>query len=180
MTITFWSLVVCRHSKKLYLCCMRVAFTGHREAEGADSGRLVSIIRQLYSEGYTVFMSGMAEGFDLLAAQAVLSLKEELTDIKLLCVIPFEGHISKINSKNRPLYNAICASADEVITLAPEYHEKAYYERNDYLVDNADAMICYYSGKRRSGTGYTVTAALKKRIRTINIYADGEQIRFFG
>ena len=159
---------------------MRVAFTGHRDAAAVDKDRLAFVVKQLYTEGYRTFMSGMAEGFDLMAAQAVLQLKDEFADIKLLCIIPFEGHISKISPKNRPLYNAICASADEVITISESYHEKAYYERNDYLVDNADAMICYYSGKRRSGTGYTVTAALKKRIRTINIYADGEQIRFFG
>ena len=159
---------------------MRVAFTGHRDAVAVDKDRLVFVVKQLYTEGYRTFMSGMAEGFDMFAAEVVLALKDELPEIKLLCVIPFEGHISKVGSANRQRYNAICASADEVITLAPEYHEKAYYERNDYLVDNADAMICYYSGKRRSGTGYTVTAALKKRIRTINIYADGEQIRFFG
>lgn len=159
---------------------MRVAFTGHRDAAAVDKDRLVFVVKQLYTEGYRIFMSGMAEGFDMFAAEVVLALKDELPEIKLLCVIPFEGHISKVGSANRQRYNAICASADEVITLAPEYHEKAYYERNDYLVDSADAMICYYSGKRRSGTGYTVTAALKKRIRTINIYADGEQIRFFG
>ena len=176
----FWSLVVCRHSKKLYLCGMRVAFTGHRDAVAADKERLISIVTQLYAEGYRIFMSGMAEGFDLLAAEVVLSLKEEFSEIKLFCVIPFEGHISKVGNANRARYNTICASADEVITLASEYHKKAYYDRNDYLVGNADALICYYSGKRRSGTGYTVTAALKKRIRTINIYADGEQIRFFG
>ena len=159
---------------------MRVAFTGHRDAAAVDKDRLIFVVKQLYTEGYRTFMSGMAEGFDMFAAEVVLALKDELPEIKLLCVIPFEGHISKVGRANRQRYNAICASADKVITLAPEYHEKAYYERNDYLVDSADAMICYYSGKRRSGTGYTVTAALKKRIRTINIYADGEQIRFFG
>ena len=159
---------------------MRVAFTGHRDAVAADKERLISIVTQLYAEGYRIFMSGMAEGFDLLAAEVVLSLKEELSEIKLFCIIPFEGHISKVGNANRARYNTICASADEVITLASEYHKKAYYDRNDYLVGNADALICYYSGKRRSGTGYTITAALKKRIRTINIYADGEQIRFFG
>ena len=110
---------------------MRVAFTGHRDAAAADKERLASIIKQLYTEGYRTFMSGMAEGFDLLAAEVVLSLKEELSEIKLFCIIPFEGHISKVGSANRARYNTICASADEVITLASEYHKKAYYDRND-------------------------------------------------
>ena len=159
---------------------MRVAFTGHRDAVAADKERLASIIKQLYTDGYRTFMSGMAEGFDLLAAEVVLSLKEELSEIKLVAVIPFEGHISKVGSANRARYNAICTSADEVITLASEYHQKVYYDRNDYLVDNADALICYYSGKRRSGTGYTVMRAIKKCLKIVNIYADGVQIEFFG
>ena len=159
---------------------MTAAFSGHRTITGIDTDKLRLAIRQLYSEGYRTFASGMAEGFDLLAAEVILELKEELEGIRLLCVIPFEGHIAKVGAKNRARYNSICAAADEVTTLAESYHPQAYFERNDYLIEGADALICYYSGKRRSGTGYTVTKALKKRIRTINIYADGEQIRFFG
>lgn len=159
---------------------MTAAFSGHRVISSIDIDKLKFAIRQLYSEGYRTFASGMAEGFDLLAAEVVLELKEELEQLRLHCVIPFEGHINKIGTKNRGRYNAICAAADQVTLLATSYHERAYFERNDYLIDSADALICYYSGKRRSGTGYTVTKALKKRIRTINIYADGEQIRFFG
>ena len=36
---------------------------------------IVSQARRLYSLGYRYFLSGMAEGFDLLAAQAVTALK---------------------------------------------------------------------------------------------------------
>lgn len=159
---------------------MIAAFSGHREILSIDTDKLRLAIRQLYSEGYRIFMSGMAEGFDLLAAEVVLELKEELEDIRLRCVIPFEGHIAKVGAKNRARYQAVCAAADEVVTLADAYHERAYFIRNDYLVDNAEALICYYSGKRRSGTGYTVMRAIKKCLKIVNIYADGVQIEFFG
>lgn len=159
---------------------MVVAFSGHRAATGVDIDKLEFAIRQLYSEGYKTFASGMAEGFDLLAAQCVIELQRELEGLKLICVIPFEGHVAKMSAKNRVQYSAICDAADEVVTLAQSYHKTVYLERNDYLINRAEALICYYSGKQRSGTGYTVTKALKKRIRVINIYADGEQIRFFG
>ena len=159
---------------------MKVAFTGHREYPAEQNDKLEAAIRRLYAEGYTTYMSGMAQGFDLAAAEAVLRLKSELTELQLHCVIPFEGHISTLNRADRLRYSAICDKADNIVTLASERSEAVYFERNDYLVDGADAIICYYSGKRRSGTGYTVTKAMKRGIRVINIYADGVQIRFFG
>ena len=62
-----------------------VAFTGHRSERILQVGMLhlyldiVSQVRRLYSLGYRYFLSGMAEGFDLLAAQAVTALKAEYT-----------------------------------------------------------------------------------------------------
>lgn len=159
---------------------MKVAFTGHREYSAEHNDKLEAAIRSLYAEGYTTYMSGMAQGFDLAAAEAVLRLKSELTELKLHCVIPFEGHISTLTRADRERYKTICDKADSVVTLADTRAENSYLVRNDYLVDGADAIICYYSGKRRSGTGYTVTKAMKRGIRVINIYADGVQIRFFG
>ena len=163
-----------------YLCAMKVAFTGHREFLATETSRLEGVIRQLYSEGYTTFLCGMAAGFDLAAAQCVVALKSECTEIELECIIPFKGHIDTLSREDRVRYRSICAAADRVVTLSDIRHEKVYFDRNDYLIDNADAVICYYSGRKRSGTGYTVTRALKKRLRVVNIYADGVQIQFFG
>ena len=159
---------------------MKIAFTGHRTYSTSEIERLETVIEQLYSEGYTHFISGMAEGFDLAAAECVIRLKAHLKAIELECAIPFEGHIQTLSAPDRERYKAICSAADRVTTLASERHPKVYFDRNDYLIESADAMICYYSGKRRSGTGYTVTKGLKKGLRTINLYADGVQIRFFG
>ena len=159
---------------------MKVAFTGHRDYSTEQNNKLEAAIRRLYAEGYTTYMSGMAQGFDLAAAEVVLRLKSELTEVQLHCIIPFKGHILTLNHADRQRYSAICDKADCVVTLASERTDAAYFNRNDYLVDGADAIICYYSGKRRSGTGYTVTKAMKKGCRVINIYADGVQIQFFG
>lgn len=58
-----------------------VAFTGHRSERILQVRMLylyldiVSQVKRLYSLGYRYFLSGMAEGFDLLAAQAVADLK---------------------------------------------------------------------------------------------------------
>lgn len=163
-----------------YLCSMKVAFTGHRTYSTSEIGRLEAVIKQLYNEGYDTFMSGMAAGFDLAAAECVIALKKYLPNLKLECVIPFKGHISTLSSADQERYTTICRQADRVTTLAESSHPKVYLDRNDYLCDNADAIVCYYSGKRRSGTGYTVNRAIKRGLRIINLYADGVQIQFFG
>lgn len=162
-----------------YLCAMKVAFTGHRECT-VDINALLEAIEVLYRQGYTVFMSGMAEGFDLAAAEAVLQLKEHCDGIELISVIPFEGHRATMSTRDKMRYDAICLQADQIVTLADGYSHQVYAQRNDYLIDNSDIVLCYYSGRKRSGTGYTVCRGLKKGLKVINLYADGEQITFFG
>ena len=160
---------------------MKVAFTGHRNYSGDKDNYLREAVVALYEAGHTTFLCGMAEGFDIAAAEIVLSLKGELKEIKLECVIPFRGHnLTMPSAEWAERYRRVLEAADSAVTLSESYNVDIYHQRNDYLVDNAVALICYYSGKVRSGTGYTVRRALKKGIQTINLYADGYQIQFFG
>ena len=164
-----------------YLCAMRVAFTGHRNYSETTNNKLREVIQGLIAEGYTAYLCGMAEGFDIAAAEVVLALKELSPQLELHCVIPFKGHISKMPSTEwAERYARILSQADSIITLAEQYDATVYHQRNDYLVQSADCLICYYSGRVRSGTGYTVRRAMKKGIRVANLYADSYQIQFFG
>ena len=64
-----------------------VCFSGHRIVPFAKQNEITRLLRneitKSYHEGYRCFYCGMAIGFDLLAAKAVLSLKPELSQIKL-------------------------------------------------------------------------------------------------
>ena len=53
-----------------------VAFTGHRTYRGAAADALRRTVGELYARGFRNFLSGMAVGFDLAAAEAVLELRE--------------------------------------------------------------------------------------------------------
>ena len=53
-----------------------VAFTGHRTYRGAAADALRRTVGELYARGFRTFLSGMAVGFDLAAAEAVLELRE--------------------------------------------------------------------------------------------------------
>ncbi len=160
---------------------MKVAFTGHRNYPEAKSEALRGVVERFVNEGYTTFLCGMAEGFDIAAAEVVMSLKANYPQLRLLLVIPFEGHeLTMPNAEWRERYRRVVEAADEVVTVSQSYNVNIYRQRNDYLVDNADAIICYYSGRVRSGTGYTVRRAIKKCLRMVNLYADSYQIQFFG
>ena len=54
-------------------------------------GKVITMIKNLYEEGFREFYSGMAEGFDMIAAEAVLQLKEQYEDMTLVAAIPFRA-----------------------------------------------------------------------------------------
>lgn len=144
-------------------------FTGHRSYDGSGDEALCMAIRTLYAEGYRIFLSGMAVGFDLAAAEMVLSLRTELPDLQLVAVLPFKGMDSKFSELDKRRFASILAAADKTITLATDYSVMAYTLRNNFLVDNATATIAYFDGSK-GGTAYTVRRAVKRLHRYINLW----------
>ena len=70
-----------------------VTFTGHRyipQSKRSDlCTKLEKAIKENHTKGVRNFLCGMAVGFDLLAAEAVLRGKKELPNIILTAVVPF-------------------------------------------------------------------------------------------
>ena len=116
----------------------------------------------------------MAIGFDLAAAEVAVSLRNELTDLKVIAVIPFEGMQNRFPASQRALFNKIANEADEVITLNTRYSASVYALRNNYLVDNSSACVAYFTGEK-GGTAYTVRRAVKNLAYIINIYNNPQQ-----
>lgn len=160
-----------------------VAFTGHRtfkmqrgapslfdrpESPQALRERLSHLLRGLIEQGYTRFLSGMAEGFDLLAAEAVLALRVEYPNIQLVAVIPFAGQAQHFAPEVRKRYQAVLEQANQTITLSQHYSTDCFHRRNDYLVEQADLLVAYYNGTQ-GGTAYTVRLANRHGITVINL-----------
>ena len=116
----------------------------------------------------------MAIGFDLEAAQAVISLRNRLPGVEVIAIIPFKGSQERFSAEQRALFEKIVEEADEVITLATHYSPDVYARRNNYLVDNSSAVISYFTGEK-GGTAYTVRRAVKSLARIINIYNNPQQ-----
>lgn len=145
-----------------------VAFTGHRTYQGEAREALFACIRQLADGGFTTFLSGMAQGFDLAAAEAVLALRAEGLAIQLVAVVPFASQANNFSAADRDRFRKILATADEVILLASEYHRGCYQQRNDFLVDHAAHLVAWYNGSR-GGTQYTFLRALKHGLTLHNL-----------
>ena len=71
----------------------RCCFTGHRLNITEEELRrlLETEIRRAIARGFTTFITGMAMGTDLVAAEIVLRLREQNRRLKLICALPHPG-----------------------------------------------------------------------------------------
>ncbi|MFI3243865.1 MAG: SLOG family protein [Akkermansia sp.] len=147
------------------------SFSGYRPEKLALSpSQLATVTSDLresilsaIADGYCHFLSGMAEGFDLMAANCVLELKKQLPHIRLIAVLPYAAK-RRVDSE----YHRILLEADDTITLNPKDKRAAYFQRNDYLIDNSSRLICYYDGLA-GGTEYTIDYATQKGLSIDNL-----------
>lgn len=153
-------------------CC---AFTGHRpkkfpwgynEADPrciALKQALTKEISKLAKDGYTDFLSGMAEGVDTWAALEVLALRKENPGVKLHCILPWEGQANQWSTSAQDQYYSILSQADSITYVSTAYSKDCMLKRNRYLVDHAACLLAVYNGQWRGGTAMTVRYA-----RTLN------------
>ena len=167
-------------------CC---SFTGHRPQKlpwGYDEsdarciavkGALAGQIAALASIGVTDFFSGMADGTDVWAAQAVLKLRENNPEIKLHCIIPHPGQETRWNRAAQDRYRAILALADDVQTLSPRYYDGCLQARNRYLIDAAGYVLAVYDESGNGGTAMTVDYARRQGRRVIIVNPVARMVR---
>lgn len=137
-----------------------IAFTGYRTAKILSNridANLINVIStevyltisNLYRQGFRVFLSGMADGFDMIAAKAVLRLKKERQDVQLITVIPFRGQEDNYSSADKHNYHQLLKQADHCIYFAESYTDnEQFLRRNDFLLENSSQLVCYYDGKK--------------------------------
>lgn len=147
------------------------AFTGHRPQSlpfGFDESderctALKSVMRDqivklIENNGVTHFISGMALGIDMYAAEIVLNLKAKYPHITLESAIPCETQAVKWSVAARERYYNIAAKCDKETMLQREYTPDCMEKRNRYMVDHADYILAVWNGSP-SGTGKTVRYA---------------------
>lgn len=131
--------------------------------------KLKNTVFSLPADNGLTFYTGMAMGFDIIAAETVLLFRRSVkADIKLIGVIPFRAQPLRFKSEWRERYNAVAEEADELIFLENNYTPGCYQRRNEYMVNCSDAVITWFDGTP-GGTLNTLRYAKRKNRQIINL-----------
>ena len=156
--------------KRKHRCC----FTGHRPEklslpESEVKVELEKEIRLAIADGINVFITGMAPGVDIWAAEVVLELREqENLPLKLIAASPHPGFENRWSIEWQKRYAAIMAKADFIKEVCTHYSRGCYQIRNEWMVDHSARVIAVWNGSP-SGTKNTVMYAKGKGVPVINI-----------
>lgn len=151
----------------------RVCFTGHRpeklsRCEKDIKTDLEKEIRQAIADGLNVFITGMARGVDIWAAQIVLKLHSEGMNVKLLCACPYDGFERGWSNEWQRQYTDILGAADFVKYVCPRYSRSCFQIRNEWMVNRAARVIAVFNGEK-SGTKNTIDYADKIAVPVVHI-----------
>ena len=147
--------------KKLH----RVCFTGHRpeklfQPESVVKDNLEREIKAALADGMNVFISGMARGVDIWAAEIVLRLKAEGLPLHLICASPYQGFDAHWSPEWQRRYSAVMAAADLVKSICPGYSRSYFQIRNEWMVDRSSHVIAVFNGET-GGTKNTIDYATR-------------------
>lgn len=149
----------------------RVCFTGHRPEKLTRSEKdikkdLNMQIGQAISDGFNVFITGMARGVDIWAAQIVLEYRKKDRNIKLICACPYEGFETGWSHRWQKQYTDILTKADLVKYVCGEYSPSCFQIRNEWMVNHSARVIAVYDGTP-GGTRNTITYSHKIGVPTV-------------
>ena len=124
--------------KRITTCC----FTGHRPEKlniprETAKNLLETAIEDAFSDGFTEYITGMARGIDIWAAEIVLELKKEFPHVRLICAIPFEGFERGWEKAWKEKYTRILHEADEIHYISKKYSREVFQKRNEWMVEHA-------------------------------------------
>ena len=149
-----------------------VCFTGHRGIGDESYIKLMSVlletIQQKIDDGYTIFCTGGALGFDTMAAVAVLRLKEKYRNIKLHLYLPCRDQHSKWPASDKAVYQQIADQSDRIFYTSEVYTPYCMAQRNRALVDNSSFCIAYCT-QPKGGTAYTISYAMDNGVDVVNL-----------
>ncbi len=151
----------------------RCCFTGHRpERLGMPETEAIfglkKEIRAAIADGFQTFISGMARGVDLWAAEIVLALRDEGVVVRLICARPYRGFESRWSREWQERYCRVMERADLVRFICPGYSGDCFQRRNQWMVDHSARGIAVCNGQP-SGTQNTIDYARRCSVPVIFI-----------
>ena len=149
----------------------RACFTGHRPeklfiSEDDAKVKLYESIQAAIAEGHTTFITGMARGVDIWAAEVTLSIRDKVQavsdqKIRLICASPYDGFENSWSQDWQSRYLHIMNSCDLKRYICPHYSKSCFQIRNKWMVDHSNIVIAVYNGEK-GGTKNTIDYALRQ------------------
>jgi len=151
-------------------------FTGHRQLNGQYynrsnpsaewgalkqhlDGTLMKLMTQHNSTNH--FISGLAIGVDMLAAECVALTRTFVeTPITLTGAMPFPSQPSKWPQQTKDHFQHVCSLCNKVIAVSPDpYHPSKMQIRNEWMVDHSNYVIAIWNGVEKGGTWNCISYA---------------------
>lgn len=154
---------------RLHRCC----FTGHRpekliRSEAEIKKDLEAAILQAINDGFVTFITGMARGVDIWAAEMVLQLRKQNPNLHLITASPYEGFESRWTEDWKVRYNTVMEQADLIRYVCKGYIKACFQIRNEWMVDRSARVIAVYNGEP-GGTRNTIEYAEKNKVECFKI-----------
>ncbi len=150
-------------------CCV----TGHRDLPQNQinyvKAALLREIEKSVADGFTCFMSGVAEGVDQYFCGNSYEKQKDDPSLELIAVIPYQKRLDSLRAKRRT-YEMLEACRD-VVVIQEEYQPSVYSHRNRYMVEHSDRVIAVYDGreKRRNRKDDPLRTSNEKELREIPV-----------
>lgn len=157
------------------------AFSGHRPqrlpwGDREEDVRCVAVkqmiarrLQEAWNMGCRIFLCGMALGCDMYFAEAVLALRQEHPEVRLIAVIPWQGQSAQWNRSHRERYKRLCDACDQTEVLEPYYTKGCALRRNREMIARAQVLISVYDGGP-GGTEYTVDLAKERGLTILPVW----------
>jgi len=151
----------------------RCCFTEHRPSKLTIPEKRLAVllekeIGRAIDSGHTTFITGMAKGVDLVAAEIVLRLRDRDPRLKLICALPHPGFGEHWGGGWTERFQRVLARADLERTICPTFSHASYQARNEWMVRHSSLVIAVFNGEP-GGTKNTLDFAKKNGIPCVMI-----------
>ena len=125
-------------------------------------------IRRAIDRQFTTYISGMAKGVDVVAAEIVLRLREQVPQLKLICALPHPGFGLRWEGGWTERFQRVLEQADLTRCISKEFSYASYQVRNEWMVHHSSMVIAVFNGGR-GGTKNTLDYAKKIGVPSVVI-----------
>lgn len=148
-------------------CCV----TGHRDIPEDKRAYVEEELRKevvaAIADGYTCFISGFAEGVDLIFAAIVAKQKEKNPALFLEAAIPYRNRLKAKDAT----FQTLLKKCNGINVENEKYTSNSFLTRNRNMVLSSNRVIAVFDGRERGGTLFTMRYAHSqgKEVRLIEI-----------